>query len=116
MNRAGQQSWKAAPSFFEAECPRSLILRACILLSNTIETGPFEHALSAPVGMTEGFSERVSFMGDLRWGFLDCLKASSFSRKKRAAEHRPTHFPCGATGEAANKRFLSVAEMKVVPI
>jgi hypothetical protein len=42
----------------------------------------------------------------VKWGFLDLMKRSSFSQKKRAAEYRLTHLNCNVTGELASKRFL----------
>jgi hypothetical protein len=38
-------------------------------------------------------------------GFLRCVKASSFSQKRLAAEYRLTHLRCDATGQAATKEY-----------
>lgn len=39
-------------------------------------------------------------------GFLICVKASSFSQKKLAAEYRLTHLRCDVTGDVATKEFM----------
>ncbi len=39
-------------------------------------------------------------------GFLRCVKASSFSQKRLAAEYRLTHLPCNVTGASATKEYL----------
>jgi hypothetical protein len=46
-------------------------------------------------------------------GFLECVKGSSFSQKKLAAEYRLTHVRCAVTGKAPThdyRRELSIAE------
>jgi len=49
----------------------------------------------------------------MKWGFLDLMKRSSFSQKKRAAEYRLTHHNCDVTGEIASKRFLRTTTVPV---
>ena len=38
-------------------------------------------------------------------GFLRCVKASSFSQKRLAAEYRLTHLRCDVTGQTATKEY-----------
>ncbi|MFO1103041.1 MAG: hypothetical protein U1E20_09075 [Methylocystis sp.] len=52
----------------------------------------------------------------ITWGFLDCMKASSFSQKKRAAEYRLTHFACDVTGQQASKRFMKIGAFDAVQV
>jgi hypothetical protein len=39
-------------------------------------------------------------------GFLRCIKASSFSKKRLAAEYRLTHLKCDITGDLPSKEFM----------
>lgn len=49
-------------------------------------------------------------------GFLDCLKGSSFSLKRAAAEYRLTHFHCDKTNTSASKRYLRFGQSNIVSI
>ncbi len=44
-------------------------------------------------------------------GFLRCVKPSSFSQKKLAAEYRLTHVRCDVTGAPASKEYLRWGKM-----
>jgi hypothetical protein len=62
-------------------------------------------------------SAAAKSMRDLiKWGFLDRMKASSFSQKRLAAEYRLTHYSCDVTREPASKRFMRITETNVVQI
>jgi hypothetical protein len=65
------------------------------------------------VGKTAAANAIIDLM---KWGFLDCVKASDFSRKKEASEYRLTHLPCDVAGEIASKRFLRIGKANVIPI
>jgi hypothetical protein len=44
----------------------------------------------------------------IKWGFLDQVKASSFSQKRLCAEYRLTHLHCNKTGQPASHRYKRI--------
>jgi hypothetical protein len=52
----------------------------------------------------------------IKWGFVDHVKASSFSQKRLAAEYRLTHVRCDVTGQPASKRFLVFGKPDLIPM
>lgn len=74
--------------------------------------GVSSRLLADRIGLTPSTAARA-IRQLIKWGFLDLIKQSSFSQKKRAAEYRLTHLNCDVTGELASKRFLRTT---VVPV
>lgn len=60
--------------------------------------------LGEEIGVSKSSAARS--IGDLvKWGFLEQVKASSFSMKRIAAEYRLTHLKCDVTGAPPSHRY-----------
>jgi hypothetical protein len=91
---AGHPSWRALSSN-----ARSAWLEIGLICDGT-NNGRLAVSTRA-LGARMGFSKNVAGLAIRELenaGFLKCVKASSFSQKKLAAEYRLTHLRCNVTG------------------
>ena len=65
--------------------------------------------LAEDMGVTKSTAARA--IRELQnWGFLDRVKASSFSQKRLCAEYRLTHLHCNKTGQPASHRYRRIED------